>query len=78
MNPATILLVVQGIQAAVAAAPQVAEIVTKAKDFIASLFGAGLITKAQQDAMAAHVDAVCEAALNGQEPPQWLVEPDPE
>jgi predicted RNA-binding protein associated with RNAse of E/G family len=77
MNPAMLLLIIQGVQAAIAAAPQVVDLVVKAKDFIASLFSAGLITKEQQDRIHAHVDAVCAAALAGQELPEWTVEPDP-
>jgi hypothetical protein len=77
MTPATILLIVQGIQAAIQAAPTVEAIVSQAKQFISSLFTAGLIPKETQDAIHAYVDAVCAAALAGQEPPQWQVEADP-
>jgi hypothetical protein len=77
MNPATILLIIQGVQAAIAAAPQVVEVAQKGKDFITSLFTAGLISKDQQDKIHAHVDAVCAAALAGQELPEWTVEADP-
>ena len=77
MNSATLLLIIQAVQAAIAAAPQVADVAVKAKDFIASLFGAGLITKEQQDRIHAHVDAICAAALAGQELPEWTVEADP-
>ena len=77
INPATLLLIVQGLQAAIQEAPAVEAIVVKAKQFISSLFGAGLISKKTQDAIHAHVDAVCAAALAGQEPPQWTVEADP-
>jgi hypothetical protein len=41
MNPAMLLLIIQGVQAAVAAAPQVVDLAVKAKDFIASLFSGG-------------------------------------
>lgn len=77
MTAATILLIVQGIQAAIQAAPQVEAIVAQAKQFISSLFTAGLITQAQQDSIHSFVDATCAAALAGQEPPQWQVEADP-
>jgi predicted RNA-binding protein associated with RNAse of E/G family len=77
MDPATILLIIQGIQAAISAAPVVEAIVVQGKNFITSLFEAGLISKATQDAAHAHVDAYCAAALAGQEPPQWTVEADP-
>lgn len=77
MTPATLLLIVQGIQAAISAAPSVVDIAIRAKDFIASLFRAGLITKERQDAVHAHVDAYQAALLSGQEPPHWQVEADP-
>lgn len=77
MGPAEILLVVQAIQAIIAAAPQIAEVAIKTKDYVAALFGAGVITKEQQDKIHAHVDAVCAAALAGQELPHWQVEADP-
>lgn len=77
LNPATIALIIQGIQAAIAAAPQVEALALKAKEFISELFGAGLITKETQDALHAHVDAVCAAALAGTPPPAWTVEADP-
>ena len=77
-NPATLLLIAQAISAAVAAAPSVIEVIDKAKAFIESLFSAGLIDKATQDALFAHVDEVCNAALNGTLPPEFTVEPDPQ
>lgn len=73
----TILLIVQGIQAAVSAAPQVVAIAKSAKDFVTSLFSAGLISKEVQDAIHAHVDAICDAAIAGDTPPEFTVEPDP-
>lgn len=77
LNPATILLIVQGIQAAIQAAPMVVGIVNSAKAYIASLFEAGLISKAQQDAIHAHVDAIAASAASGQTPPEFTVEADP-
>ncbi len=77
MDPATILLIVQAIRMAIEAAPQVVEIAIKGKEFIASLFQGGLISQAQQDAIHAHVDAICKAALAGEELPEWTVEADP-
>lgn len=77
MNPAVLALILQGIQAAIAAAPQVIDIVTKGKDFITALFTANLITKAQQDALHAHVDSMSALAMAGIVPDSWKVEPDP-
>ncbi len=75
--PPAIPLILQGLQLAIQAAPQVAEIVTKGKDLITSLFTAKLITKEQQDALHAHVDAVCAMVQAGIVPPAWQVLPDP-
>ena len=62
MTSAELLLIVQGIEAAIAAAPEIVDLIEKAKAFITSLSDAGLITKATQDALHAHVDARCAAA----------------
>jgi hypothetical protein len=77
MGPADLLALVSIIQSAIAAAPQLVSLVTSAKAFIAELFGAGVITKAQQDQLHAHVDAICSAVLTGKEPPEFQVEADP-
>lgn len=65
-------------QAAIAAAPKVAALVVKAKEYIEALFTAGLISKEQQDQLHAHMDAAQAAALSGNTPPHWTVEPDPQ
>jgi hypothetical protein len=77
LNPATIALLIQGFQAAIAAAPQVKALVVKAKDYITSLFEGGLISKETQDALHAHVDQVSANAMAGTLPPEWSVESDP-
>lgn len=77
MDPATIALIVGFIQAAIKAAPQVAQLAVEAKNFVTSLFKAGLIGKVQQDALHAHVDDYCAALLAGKVPPEFTVEPDP-
>jgi hypothetical protein len=74
---AAIPLIIQGVQLAIAAAPQVEAIAKSAKDFFSSLFSAGLISKATQDALHAHVDACQAAALSGTVPPEFTVEADP-
>lgn len=76
MTPADLLLVIQGIEAAIAAAPQVIDVVEKGKALITSLFEAGAITIDQQNATHAHVDAVQAAVLAGYVPPSWQVESD--
>ena len=72
-----ILLIIQGIQAAISAAPGVIDIVNKGKALIASLFGAGVITKDQQDALHAHIDSLAKLAEVGVIPDHWKVEADP-
>lgn len=75
--PATVLLVLQAIQAAISAAPGVVDIVEKGKALISSLFAAGVITKDQQDALHLQVDAIAAMVAAGITPPHWQVEPDP-
>ncbi len=77
LNPATILLILQAFEAAINAAPKVAELVIKAKDFITNLFSAGLISKEVQDAMHLRVDSRAAMALAGIIEEGWSVDPDP-
>jgi hypothetical protein len=72
-----ILFVVQLIQAGIAVTPDIAKFVTEAKQFLDTLFGMGVITKAQQDAIAAHVDSLRDAYTANEPPPEYRVEPDP-
>lgn len=74
----TLALILKGIKAAIAAAPKVFEVVVAAKEWIGALFSGGLITKEQQDRIHAEVDAICVAAIRGEELPHWTVEADPE
>jgi hypothetical protein len=78
MNPATLALIVQGLQAAITAAPGVISVAEQAYALIAALFSAQAISAEQQDALKAHIDGVMEAVLNEQTPPHWQVEPDPQ
>lgn len=77
MGPEVIGLVLTGFQAAIAAAPKIAEVVSAAKDFFTALFEADLITEAQQDKVHAHIDAIAAAFEEGKTPPAWTVESDP-
>jgi hypothetical protein len=77
MNPAAILLILQAIEAAIGAAPKVLEIAAKAKEFITTLFTAGIISKEIQDAMHLSVDAKAAMAAAGVIDPAWRVDPDP-
>lgn len=77
MNPAAILLIIQGVQAALAAAPQAIAVAEKAKELIDALFGAKLITAEQQQATKSHIDSIVAMAQAGIIPSHWLVRPDP-
>jgi len=72
-----IAIIIAGIQAAIAAAPGVIDIVAKAKDLITSLFTAKVIDKAQQDALHQHIDSIAALVASGIVPAHWTVEPDP-
>lgn len=76
--PPVAILVLNGLTAALTAAPQVEELIIKAKDFFTSMFNADLISAEQQDALHTRVDQITDAALKNQLPPAWSVEPDPE
>jgi hypothetical protein len=77
MNPATLALIAQALQLAIAAAPEVIAVSQKVTELIEELFKADAISIEQQTALKDHMDAVMTAALSGQEPPHWTVEPDP-
>ena len=77
MNSATIALIIQFIQAAIGAAPQITAIAKQAKEFITELFNKGEISVEQQNSLHAHVDAIVAAIATGKKPPQWEVEADP-
>lgn len=69
--------IMSAIQLAISAAPQVVKLYEQAKTFISALFSAGVITKADQDALHAHIDAIQKAVENGEVPPSWQIEKDP-
>lgn len=77
MSPAEIAILIQGIQAALLAAPGVIDVANKAKALMESLFSAKAITAEQQNAVMAHVDAVALLASQGIVPKSWVVQPDP-
>lgn len=65
------------VQLAISAAPSVEAAVTAAKNTIAALFKAGVITKDVQDSTHAYIDAYAAAVVAGTTPPEFTVEPDP-
>lgn len=76
--PPLVFLILNGLTAAIQAAPQVVEIVEKGKALFGALVSADIITKEQQDHLHKRVDLITEAAKRGEKPPAWDVEPDPE
>lgn len=77
MTPAAISLILQGILAAIDAAPKVVAIVDAGKNLISALAGNKLLTPEQQNALHAYVDAHAALRAAGITPPGWAVEPDP-
>jgi hypothetical protein len=77
MSPALLASIVQYIALAISAARELEPAVVAAKKFVTALFEKGLLTKEQQAAVHAYVDAVASAGVNGDPPPAWTVEPDP-
>ena len=75
--PPTVLMALDGLEALIQAEPQIASVVSAVKNLITGLFGAGIITADQQNALHARIDAVAAAAQAGQVLPEWTVEPDP-
>jgi len=75
--PPAIPVILAGIQAAIAIAPQVEEIVVSAKALITALFTAKLLSKEQQDALHLWVDAQAALAVQGIVPPSWQVQANP-
>lgn len=77
MNPALIGQIANWISIAIGAAPKVEQAVRDAIVFIDGLFGAGVIDKATQDKLMAHIDASLLSFIKNTPPPAWTVEPDP-
>lgn len=75
--PATLTLILQGILAAIQAAPQVAAVIESAKNFITSLVGGKVIPANLQGPLHAWVDNQAALAAAGVVMPAWQVEPDP-
>ena len=78
MSPLAISKIIEWVTAILGAAPQVAELYAKAKEFFTVLFTAGKITKQQQDAILLQIDAIKALVDAGITPPSWQVEPDPQ
>lgn len=77
MTAAAIPIIMQGILAAIDAAPGVIEVVEKAKALITALFTAKVINADQQNILHATVDNRAATWLSGLRPPHWTVEPNP-
>jgi hypothetical protein len=74
---AALPLILKGLLMAISAAPQITELVAKAKEFFGALFASGLITREQQEALFLRIDAHCALVNAGIVEPEFLVEPDP-
>lgn len=77
LGAGTLGLILQGILAAISAAPQVEAIVTAGKNYISSLFSSGLISADTQNVLHAYVDAHWASVKAGIIPPAWQVDADP-
>lgn len=66
------------IQSLMLVTPDVIAFAYKAKGWIDDMFGLGLIKADIQNACHARVTELCRAALNGEVPKHWQIEPDPE
>ena len=78
MDPATLMLIISAVKAAIKAAPEILDVAMGAKIFIASLFKANLITAEQQREIFATVDAICNQAITDTYGDHWKVDPDPD
>lgn len=77
MTGAEVFALISALQAAIAAAPKAIQLVEDTKNYITSLFKAGLITKEQQDAAHAYADAQAALFSAGIIPDSLKVDPDP-
>lgn len=75
--PPIIITIVGAIEMLIRVAPGIQSVVQKAKDLVASLFEAKLITAAEQKALFDRIDAIAIEALAGNFPAWWKVEDDP-
>lgn len=75
--PLIVLQFLQVLPLLISAVKDSAPIVDAAKNVIAGWVGDGTITEAQQNSLMSHVDALMNAALNNQEPPEFVIESDP-
>lgn len=77
LAPQIIQLILLGFESAITAAPQIGALIQKGKDYFKSLADQGLITKEVQNALNNRLDQAGEAAIAGEVPIAWTVEPDP-
>lgn len=72
-----ITLIIQAIEAAIAAAPQIEKAVASAKTWVTGLFESGAIDVVTQNKIHSHIDGIQAAVVAGTVPPAWTVEADP-
>jgi predicted membrane protein len=76
--PAIVLSLIQVLPLLISAAKDAQPIIDAAKGVIADLANKGQISVDVQNALHQHIDDVQEAILAGNEPPEFVVAPDPE
>lgn len=72
----TFALILAGVNAVLAAAPEIENVVSQVKQTIDRLFGQGVITREEQDRLKAHCDAHMHARLRGERPPELVIDLD--
>lgn len=78
MSNELIAQIISYITLAIQAAPTAKLLAEEGRKLITALFNNGLITVDVQNQLHIHIDAIQSAALAGQVPPSWTVEPDPQ
>lgn len=76
--PAIVLQLIQLLPLLISAAQDAKPIIDAAKSVIAGWMNDGLISVEQQNQLHAHMDALMQSVLSGQEPPEFVVQPDPQ
>lgn len=71
------LAIMAAIQGAITIAPDVIEAAMAARQFVAALFTAKVLTAEEQNALFANITTLCTARLKGELPSHWKVEADP-
>lgn len=71
-----LIYIVQGINAALLTAKELAPVIVATKAWVDQLFSSGVITKAEQDQLRAICDQHMNARLRGERPAELQVDPE--